>query len=94
MNVGKVGSTNLIQVVNVGQKIVSGQGIGKKAASGIVLRVEKKADLEQFKPGMILAVAALENEMGTAPPSLAASSPKKEASPLPPPSLASTTASR
>ena len=65
MNVGKVGSTNLIQVVNVGQKIVSGQGIGKKAASGIVLRVEKKADLEQFKPGMILAVAALENEMGT-----------------------------
>ena len=65
MNVGKVGSTNLIQVVNVGQKIVPGQGIGKKAASGIVLRVEKKADLEQFKPGMILAVAALENEMGT-----------------------------
>ena len=65
MNVGKVGSTNLIQVVNVGQKIVSGQGIGKKAASGIVLRVEKKADLDQFKPGMILAVAALENEMGT-----------------------------
>ena len=65
MNVGKVGSTNLIQVVNVGQKIVSGQGIGKKATSGIVLRVEKKADLEQFKPGMILAVAALENEMGT-----------------------------
>ena len=65
MNVGKVGSTNLIQVVNVGQKIVSGQGIGKKAASGIVLRVEKKADLDQFKPGMILAVASLENEMGT-----------------------------
>ena len=65
MNVGKVGSTNLIQVVNGGQKIVSGQGIGKKATSGIVLRVEKKADLEQFKPGMILAVAALENEMGT-----------------------------
>ena len=27
--------------------------------------MEKKADLDQFKPGMILAVAALENEMGT-----------------------------
>ena len=65
MNVGKVGSTNLIQVVNVGQKVVSGQGIGKKAVSGVVLRVEKKTDLEQFRPGMILAVAALENEMGT-----------------------------
>lgn len=65
MHVGKVGSTNLIQVVNVGEKIVSGQGIGKKATSGIVLRVEKKADLDAFKPGMILAVASLENEMGT-----------------------------
>ena len=65
MHVGKVGSTNLIQVVNVGEKIVSGQGIGKKATSGIVLRVEKKADLDVFKPGMILAVASLENEMGT-----------------------------
>ena len=65
MNVGKVGSTNLIQVVNVGQKVVSGQGIGKKAVSGVVLRVEKKTDLEKFRPGMILAVAALENEMGT-----------------------------
>ena len=65
MHVGKVGSTNLIQVVNVGEKIVAGQGIGKKATSGIVLRVEKKADLDAFKPGMILAVASLENEMGT-----------------------------
>ncbi len=65
MHVGKVGSTNLIQVVNVGEKIVAGQGIGKKAASGIVLRVEKKSDLDGFKPGMILAVASLENEMGT-----------------------------
>ncbi|WP_281519506.1 pyruvate kinase [Acidaminococcus timonensis] len=65
MHVGKVGSTNLIQVVNVGEKIVSGQGIGKKATSGIVLRVEKKSDLDAFKPGMILAVASLENEMGT-----------------------------
>lgn len=65
MHVGKVGSTNLIQVVNVGEKIVAGQGIGKKAASGIVLRVEKKSDLDGFKPGMILAVDSLENEMGT-----------------------------
>lgn len=65
MHVGKVGSTNLIQVVNVGEKVVSGQGIGKKATSGIVLRVEKKSDLDAFKPGMILAVASLENEMGT-----------------------------
>lgn len=65
MHVGKVGSTNLIQVVNVGEKVVAGQGIGKKATSGIVLRVEKKSDLDAFKPGMILAVASLENEMGT-----------------------------
>lgn len=65
MHVGKVGSTNLIQVVNVGEKVVSGQGIGKKATSGIVLRVEKKSDLDAFTPGMILAVASLENEIGT-----------------------------
>lgn len=65
LHVGKVGSTNLIQVVNVGEKVVAGQGIGKKATSGIVLRVEKKSDLDAFKPGMILAVASLENEMGT-----------------------------
>ncbi len=63
--VGKVGSTNLIRVINVGRKITRGQGIGKKPASGIVCKVEKKSDLAKFKPGMILCVAALENEMGT-----------------------------
>jgi pyruvate kinase len=65
MNVGKVGSTNLIQVINVGEKVVVGQGIGKKAAYGIICKVRSKKDLAEFRPGMILAVASLENEMGT-----------------------------
>lgn len=63
--VGKVGSTNLIRVINVGRKVTRGQGIGKKPASGIVCKIEKKSDLAKFKPGMILCVASLENEMGT-----------------------------
>lgn len=65
MNVGKVGSTNLIQVVNVGERVVVGQGIGKKAAYGIICKVRTKKDLADFRPGMILAVSSLENEMGT-----------------------------
>ena len=65
MNVGKVGSTNLIQVIHVGHKLVQGQGIGKRAATGTICKVRTKSDLENFRPSMILAVAALENEMGT-----------------------------
>ncbi|MCH3950830.1 MAG: pyruvate kinase [Acidaminococcus sp.] len=63
-NVGKVGSTNLIQVINVAQKVVSGLGIGKKSISGPVCKIRTKEDLKKLKPGMIIVVSALENEMG------------------------------
>jgi pyruvate kinase len=62
--VGKVGSTNLIQVINVAQKVVSGLGIGKKSISGPVCKIRTKEDLKKLKPGMIIVVSALENEMG------------------------------
>ncbi len=65
-NIGKVGSTNLVQVVNVGEKVVSGQGIGKRAVCGEVVRVETMADLKKLKADSILVCAALENEMGPA----------------------------
>ena len=63
-DVGKVGSTNLIQVINVGHQIVKGLGIGKRAVSGPVCKIRTKEDLKKLKPGMIIVVSALENEMG------------------------------
>ena len=64
MNVGKVGSTNLIKVITVGTKLLKGLGIGKKAASGKVCKIVNKNDLSKFQPGDIMVVASLENEMG------------------------------
>ena len=63
-NVGKVGSTNLIQVVNVGEIVVKGQGIGRKSVTGEVARVEHLSDIDKIKEGSILVCSALENEMG------------------------------
>ncbi|MCB6443529.1 pyruvate kinase, partial [Streptococcus salivarius] len=61
-NVGKVGSTNLIQVVNVGEIVVKGQGIGRKCVTGEVARVEHLSDIDKIKEGSILVCSALENE--------------------------------
>lgn len=61
--VGKPGSTNLIKVVNVGNKLVSGVGIGKRAVTGKICRAVTLADFqEKFKPGDILAVGILPDE--------------------------------
>ena len=66
MNVGKVGSTNLLKVINIGTKIVSGVGIGKKAVTGKICKIESMADLTKLTAESIVLVAGLENEMGTA----------------------------
>ena len=63
MNVGKIGSTNLIKVINLGNKIMHGVGIGKNAVTGNVCKVHGREDLDKFKPGDIMVVATIENEM-------------------------------
>jgi len=63
MNVGKIGSTNLIKVINLGTKVVHGVGIGKNAVTGIVCKINGAADLVKFKPGDIMLVDSVENEI-------------------------------
>lgn len=63
MNVGKVGSTNLIKVINMGKEIAHGVGLGKNPVSGVVCKVQTQADLAKFQPGQIMVVAGLESEM-------------------------------
>ena len=63
MNVGKVGSTNLIKVINLGTKVVHGVGIGKNAVTGTVCKVNGVEDLAKFKPGDIMLVSSVENEI-------------------------------
>ncbi|CAK7028777.1 pyruvate kinase [uncultured Phascolarctobacterium sp.] len=61
--IGKPGSTNLIKVVNVGNKLVSGVGIGKRSVTGKVCKAVSLADFqEKFKPGEILVVGVLPDE--------------------------------
>lgn len=61
--IGKPGSTNLIKVVNVGNKLVSGVGIGKRSVTGKVCKAVSLADFqEKFKPGEILVVDVLPDE--------------------------------
>lgn len=61
--VGKPGSTNLIKVVNVGNKLVSGVGIGKRSVTGKVCTAVTLADFqEKFVPGDILVVGVLPDE--------------------------------
>ncbi len=60
---GKPGSTNLIKVVNVANKLVCGVGIGKKSVTGKVCRALKSADfIEKLQPGDILVVDILNDE--------------------------------
>lgn len=61
--VGKPGSTNMIKVVSIGTRILSGQGVGKKSVSGKVCVCRRSEDfVHKFKPGMILAVDILNDE--------------------------------
>ncbi len=63
MNVGKIGSTNLIKVINLETAIVHGVGIGKNAVIGVICKVHGVEDLVKFKPGDIMLVSSIENEI-------------------------------
>lgn len=61
--VGKVGSTNLIKVVNVGTKLLCGVGIGKKSVTGKVCKAVTTADFQnKLQSGDILVVDVLNDE--------------------------------
>jgi pyruvate kinase len=61
--VGKVGSTNLIKVVNVGTKLLCGVGIGKKSVTGKVCKAVTAADfVDKLQKGDILVVDVLNDE--------------------------------
>ncbi|MBW6463951.1 MAG: pyruvate kinase [Dethiobacteria bacterium] len=52
--VGVSGTTNLLRVETVGEVIVKGTGVGKKAASGEAFIVNNDKDLEYFEEGQVL----------------------------------------
>jgi len=52
--VGISGTTNLLRVETVGEVIVKGTGVGKRAASGKALIVNSEKDLENFEEGQVL----------------------------------------
>lgn len=61
--IGKPGSTNLIKVVNVGNKLLSGTGIGRKSVTGKVFRIHDAADLEnKLEKGDVVVVDVLNDE--------------------------------
>lgn len=61
--VGKVGSTNLIKVVNVGTKLLRGVGIGKKSVTGKICKAVTTADfVDKLQQGDILVVDVLNDE--------------------------------
>jgi len=61
--VGKVGSTNLIKVVNVGTELLCGVGIGKKSVTGKVCKAVTTADfIDKLQKGDILVVDVLNDE--------------------------------
>lgn len=61
--VGKVGSTNLIKVVNVGTKLLCGVGIGKKSVTGKVCKAVTYADFQdKLQSGDVLVVDVLNDE--------------------------------
>ena len=66
VNVGQVGSTNLLKVISIGTKVAGGVGIGKKSVTGKVCRIENLEDLAKLTPDSIMVVAGLENAMGLA----------------------------
>ncbi len=61
--IGKPGSTNMIKVVTLGKKLVSGLGVGKRTVSGEVCICRSSEDFRRkFRPGMILVVDVLNDE--------------------------------
>lgn len=61
--VGEPGSTNLIKVVTVGNKLISGTGIGNKAVSGRLCICRTSADFTaKLKKGDVLVVDVLNDE--------------------------------
>ena len=63
--VGKPGTTNLIKVVAMSRKLVSGVGIGLQSITGVVCRCTKPEDFTgKLKAGDILVVDVLPDEAG------------------------------
>lgn len=63
--VGKPGTTNLIKVVAMSRKLVSGVGIGLQSITGVVCRCTKTEDFTgKLKAGDILVVDVLPDEAG------------------------------
>ena len=61
--VGTSGTTNLIRVHVVGNVLMNGMGIGKKAVTGTVCVVRSAEDLKtKFKPGDILVIASIDED--------------------------------
>ncbi|MGM0651824.1 MAG: pyruvate kinase [Bacillota bacterium] len=52
--VGVSGTTNLLRVETVGEILVKGTGVGKKAVSGEAMIINNESDLENFKENMIM----------------------------------------
>lgn len=62
--IGTPGSTNLIKVVTVGNKLAKGTGIGSSAYTGTVCRCVTAADFnEKLKKGSVLVVDVLSDEV-------------------------------
>ena len=61
--VGITGTTNMIKVHTVGQILLRGTGIGQRKATGEVCVVSSPQDLIKVKPGQILVVHSLVDEM-------------------------------
>lgn len=65
--VGMTGSTNLIKVVNVGNKLLAGTGIGKVSVSGRICKAVTAADFaDKLQQGDILVVDVLNDEFVSA----------------------------
>ena len=61
--IGTPGSTNLIKVVTVGNKLISGTGIGSRAVSGHICVAKTAADFkDKLQKGDILVVDVLNDE--------------------------------
>lgn len=61
--IGKPGSTNLIKVVNVGNKLLNGTGIGRQSVTGKVFRIYGTNDVEnKLEKGDIVVADVLNDE--------------------------------
>ena len=61
--IGKPGSTNLIKVVNVGNRLLGGTGIGRKTVTGKVFRIHDASDVERkLEKGDVVVVDVLNDE--------------------------------